>query len=119
MDNQAKRYAFEDFPSHLSLLVEQKMGGKQRRLADLAQLSPQAINTYIKPPDGRPRIPKGEELYRIAKALDVSMEYLLTGMNTDEATGCEHVETWKARAQEAERKLELIKSHLIEGLKKI
>lgn len=49
------------------------------------------------------RIPGTEELYRMAKILDVSMEFLLTGQK-------DNVTEWQKRAQAAEAKLEKYKS---------
>jgi transcriptional regulator with XRE-family HTH domain len=78
MNGQQEKYAFGDFPGRLKQLIE-KTTGSQRQLASLSGLTPQAINTYLRPPGGNVRIPKGEELFKLARALGVTMEFLLTG----------------------------------------
>jgi transcriptional regulator with XRE-family HTH domain len=55
------------------LLNEKNM--KQVDLINITSISKTAISNYLT----NNRIPKAEELYKIAKALDTSMEYILTG----------------------------------------
>lgn len=57
--------------------MDSRFDGNQRALATEADVSPQAVHTYL----NRGRIPKAEELYRLSRALGVTMEYLLTGEN--------------------------------------
>lgn len=92
--------------------------GNQRALALRAGLTPQAINTYINPPGGKQRLPKSNELYRLAVACGMSMEELLTGRKGD-ADSASKVSEWRDRALAAEQKLTLVKAGLTGMLKKI
>lgn len=80
----------------VSLLAK---GLNQNQLADLAEISHVSISRYMT----TDRVPGTEELYRMAKALDVSMEFLLTGKKDPDSE-------WKARAIKAEKKLASLKS---------
>lgn len=66
-----------DFAVRLRSLINERMDGTQAVLARRAKLTTAAVANYTNEQKGR--VPKAEELYRIAKALGVTMEYLLTG----------------------------------------
>lgn len=74
-------------------------GYSQNQLAEYVNVSYVTISRYMTDT----RMPGTEELFRIAKILDVSMEYLLTGQKDPETE-------WKRRAEEAERKLTKFRS---------
>ena len=74
-------------------------GINQNQLADAASVSNVTISRYM---SGN-RTPGTEELYRMARVLDVSMEYLLTGQQNRDTE-------WKTRALSAEKKLSEMKA---------
>ena len=55
--------------------IRRSKNWKQKDIYDRAQMSNVAMSNYI---NGK-RIPDTESIYKIAKALEVSIEYLLTG----------------------------------------
>lgn len=79
----------------------------QNALAEILGLSVGAIINYKKG-----RIPKAEELHRIASYFGVSMEWLLTGQDD------KPVDQWRHRAEVAEKKLEAMKAGLYAFIKK-
>ena len=70
-------------------------GYNQNRLAEEAKISYVTISRYM----SGERIPGTMELYRMAQALDTSMEMILTG----EQKKADSI--WKERAERAEKKL--------------
>ena len=62
-------------------------------------------------------IPRADALYRLAKALGVSMEELLTGEKPAGA-GVADAAVWREKAQAAERRLEGLKSGMLSLVKK-
>lgn len=82
------------------------------QLADLANVTPTAIGNYC-----NGRVPKSDELYRIATVFGVSMEELLTGQPGPRGGAADSV--WKLKAEHAEQKLSAIKGALGTLLKKI
>lgn len=74
-------------------------GINQNQLAEAASVSNVTISRYM---SGN-RTPGTEELFRMARVLDVSMEYLLTGQQSPETE-------WQKRALAAEKKLSEMKS---------
>jgi len=50
-----------------------KMGFNQKKLADASGITPEAICRYLQ----NQRVPNSYQLYRIAHALHVSMDYLM------------------------------------------
>lgn len=74
-------------------------GINQNQLAEAASVSNVTISRYM----SGARTPGTEELYRMAKVLGVSMEYLLTGRQDPETE-------WQVRAQNAEKKLAEMKN---------
>lgn len=72
-------------------------GYSQNELAALANISHVTVSRYM----SDTRMPGTEELYRMAKILGVSMEFLLTG----EESSASGASDWQKRALNAERKL--------------
>ena len=95
---QEKNSTFGKISDNLRVSLSAK-GLNQNQLADLAEISHVSISRYMT----TDRIPGTEELYRMAKALDVSMEFLLTGVKEPDTE-------WKNRAVKAEKKLAALKS---------
>ena len=83
-----------------------------------AGITPQAVSTYINPPRGKSRLPKSNELYRMAAACGLSMEELLTGRK-NAGDGPTEIARWRDRALLAEQKLSVVKAGLSGMLKKI
>lgn len=72
-------------------------GYSQNELAALANISHVTVSRYM----SDTRTPGTEELYRMAKVLGVSMEFLLTGVESSSTSSS----SWQNRALIAERKL--------------
>lgn len=81
-------------PANLKAAILAK-GYNQNRLAEEAKISYVTISRYM----SGERIPGTMELYRMAQALDTSMEMILTG----EQKKADSI--WKERAERAEKKL--------------
>lgn len=73
----------ENFNSRLRSLIERK-GLKQKEISELTGISEGAMSNYMVN-----RIPKADQLFRLASALGVSMEFLLTGQGPGTVTKCE------------------------------
>lgn len=88
-------------------------GRKQSQVAQAASLTQSAVSQYL----GGTRLPGCLELYRLSIALNVTMEELLTG---DKPLGGSAVDAavWKQKCQEAERRLDGLKSTLLAAVKK-
>lgn len=101
-----------------------RTGINQRKLAEAVGVTPAAMSRYV---EGR--VPRADELLRIARYFAVSMEQLLTGSGTIEPmivreTGAGYSAKsddgkWRDRAIAAEHKVEVLKSGLEGLLKKI
>jgi transcriptional regulator with XRE-family HTH domain len=72
-----------DFSIRLRALIKQRLGGVHAELARRAELTTAAIANYTHESPEKARIPKSLELYRLSRVLGVSMEYLLTGEDSD------------------------------------
>ncbi len=84
-------------------------GYNQNQLAELIGVSNVSISRYMT----TGRIPRTEELYKIAQLLEVSMEQLLTGRKDEDSA-------WQSRALAAEKRLaafEELVNNLGEGVK--
>ena len=81
-------------PANLKAAILAK-GYNQNRLAEEAKISYVTISRYM----SGERIPGTMELYRMAQALDTSMEMILTGEQKEADS------IWKERAERAEKKL--------------
>ncbi|MGN0886426.1 MAG: helix-turn-helix domain-containing protein [Candidatus Spyradenecus sp.] len=88
----------------LSLMKAQGMN--QKTLSALAGVSQGTISKYLNGQD-----PKSAELFRLAQALNVTMDYLYSGRNKPEGIDL------NPRAEVAERKLVAIKRSLTALLK--
>lgn len=80
----------------------------QKTLSALAGVAQGTISKYL---NGKE--PKSAELFRIAQALGVTMDYLYSGRNKPSGTGA------NPRAEVAEQKLEAVKSGLQALLEKL
>lgn len=97
----------ETFSQRLSaLLEERKMSQKQ--LSELAHVTQGAISKYLNGQE-----PKSAELFRIARALEVSMDYLYSGRNRPKPLNP------SARTKAAEEKLKKVKNQLKDVLREI
>ena len=98
---------------------------KQKDLADAACIGQSAISNYL----SGARIPGSMELFRLAKALNVSMEYLISedaisvlpAVTEEDQTpyGIGASGTWRARALQAEQQLSFVANELTALAKKI
>jgi transcriptional regulator with XRE-family HTH domain len=79
------------------------------QLARAVGCTPTAIGNYK-----NGRVPRAEELYRIARFFSVSMESLLTGTAQPSADDG----SWKLRALTAEQRTEDLKSAMLQVVKK-
>jgi transcriptional regulator with XRE-family HTH domain len=110
-----------NFPNRLAALIDRR-ALTQRTIAMECGISPGALTQYL-----QGRTPKAEELYRLAKFFNVTMEFLLTGAEDQDSVVREtpqpqsglSVEIWRDRAKAAEAKVELLKSGMEGLLKKI
>jgi transcriptional regulator with XRE-family HTH domain len=109
---QQKKLPNGNFFSRLGQLLE-KSPLNQKALAYQLEISEAALVRYK-----QDRIPKADELYRIAKHFGVSMEWLLHG---DEFTNGSNGEAtaWRDRALAAENKIQMLKAGIEAVLKKI
>ena len=101
-----------NFSERFSSLIKES-GITQMELAQKIGVSQAAINFYK---TGK-NMPGGEELYKISKFFGVSIDWLLTGiesMSEDSAT-----QMWRDRALRAEEKLDIAREALKGVLKKI
>lgn len=103
-----------NFSSRLMEAMSRK-GMNQKELASMADVPQGAISTYC---NGKGK-PSSEVLYRLSKALSVSMEWLLSGEVPSHRDPSREDEHWKDRALSAEDKLKRIKSALTGVVKKI
>lgn len=78
----------------------------------LLDLSEAALINYK-----RDRIPKVDELHKIAAHFGVSMDWLYTGQGVSPASSSSSA--WQARAEAAESKLEALKAAMTVWLKKL
>ena len=90
-------------------------GLKKKDLAHKAGVAASAISNYC----AGDRMAGGFELYRLARALNVSMEYLLTGEEPPGVGTAPAGDSWRERAASAEAKLAGLKKDLQGVLKKI
>lgn len=98
---QAENSLVSNIPTRLkSAIVAKKIN--QNTLAELTNISRVTISRYM----SGTRLPGTEELYKMAKILDVSMEFILTGEKSDA------LDKWEKRAKRAERKLKQLQEVL-------
>lgn len=93
-------------------------GINKRQLAIEIGVTPAAMGRYV---DGR--VPRADELLRIARHFKVPMEQLLTGIGDGSELVTNKVDAqtqeWRDRARDAEAKVEVLKCGLMSLLKKI
>lgn len=97
----------ETFSERLAALMAKK-GINQKALSALAGVGQGTISKYLNGQE-----PKSAELFRIATALNVTMDYLYSGRNKPLSADS------NPRAEVAEQKLEAVKSGLQALLKKL
>lgn len=101
-----------NFSSRFSLLIRES-GITQSEIAKKIGVSQAAVNFYK---TGK-NMPGGEELFKISKLFGVSIDWLITGVESlseDSAT-----QMWRDRALRAEEKLDIARETLKGALKKI
>ena len=109
---QGKKSTNVTFSDRLSLLMETS-GMTQSQIAQEIGVSATALIHYK---SGR-SLPGSAELYRIAKFFGCSMEWLIGG--DDEAPAdVRIIELWRAKALDAETRVETLKKALIATIKK-
>jgi transcriptional regulator with XRE-family HTH domain len=108
VNTQAQKFTIMNFASRLADLIDRR-ALTQRTIALECSISAGALTQYL-----QGRIPKAEELYRLARYFNVSMEFLLTGNEAafPETTVVTEagLEEWRTRAKEAERKVDILKA---------
>ncbi len=109
---QEKKFTILNFSSRLNELMETS-GLKQKEIAEKSGVAATAIIHYK---TGR-SLPGSWELYKLAKFFGCSMEWLLTGDDEDGRPN-QNVVLWKTKCEEAEKKIEAMRSGLIAWAKK-
>ena len=109
---QQKKLPNGNFFSRLGKLLE-KSPLNQKALACQLEISEAALARYK-----QDRIPKADELYRIAKHFGVSMEWLLHGEGLPNGNS-DNADQWRDRAMAAESKLLMLKAGIEAVIKKI
>lgn len=118
MELQEKNSRFGIFAATLRHEIESH-GWKQKDVAELAAVKTSAISNYL----AGERMPGAEQLYRLSRALGVSMEYLLTGEESgaggaSAGSQAAYGPDWRGRASAAEAELREIKAALADLSKK-
>ncbi len=117
MKSSTLKFTERNWPFPFRELVD-KGRWKQSDLAARAELQPSAISQYL----NGSRTPGAWEIYRLAKALGTTVEYLLTGEAADEEGRYIVAEAAPPDTSEIRAKLAVIKQALAEAeaaLKKI
>lgn len=96
------------FASTLARLIETK-ALSDVDVAKAVDVTPTAIGNYKKG-----RVPRAEELWKLARFFSVSMESLLTGS----AQAQSEDGSWRLRALTAEKRLDDLKSAMLQVVKK-
>lgn len=110
---QDKKFTNFKFSTRLSSLMETS-GLKQKEIADKSGVAASALINYK---NGR-NLPSAIELYKLAKFFECSMEWLLTGEDECGAPS-QSGAVWKTKAEEAQKKIEAMRSGLIAWAKKL
>lgn len=90
-----------------------RKGLNQKELAMMADIPQGAISNYC---NGK-GMPSSEVLFRLSRALSVSMEWLVSGEAAN--LPCKADSQWKNRALDAEEKLHRLKIAMSDWIKKI
>ena len=107
---QGKNFTSVNFCERFQELLDAS-GKSQKELASEMELSEAALVNYK-----RDRLPKAEELLRIARFFRVSVDWLLTGEDESQPKSADG---WQQRAIAAEAKVEMLKAGMQGLLKKI
>ena len=108
---QEKNIGEPIFPSVLSRFMEERRW-TQQHVAMTAGVAQASVNGWLSG-----SVPRADALYRLSVALGVSMEELLTGERPAGGSAVDAA-VWKQKCQEAERRLEGLKSTLLAAVKK-
>ncbi len=110
---QEKKYTIVNFSSRFKSLCESS-GKTQKELAKALNISEAALVNYK-----RERVPEAEALLSISNYFEVSIEWLLTGVEPiSKGSLLPNNSMWKIRAEEAEKKIEAMKAGLTAFIKK-
>lgn len=101
--------------SHRLMEAMVRKGLNQKELSKIADIPQGAISNYCNDKG----MPSSEVLYRLSKALSVSMEWLIAGASSQYNDPSGHDTHWRDRALKAEDKLDQIKGSMQAWLKKI
>lgn len=101
--------------SHRLMEAMVRQGFNQKELSEIANVPQGAISNYCNDKG----MPSSEVLYRLSKALSVSMEWLIAGESSQYNDPSGHDTHWRDRALKAEDKLEQLKGSMQAWLKKI
>lgn len=108
---QAGKLTNMNFSSRFRELLE-SCGKTQKEVAEALGLSEGALINYK-----RESVPKSMELLAISRFFGVSMEWLLTGEGAAGGNSTDAA-VWRQKCQEAERRLEGLKSGVLTLVKK-
>lgn len=110
---QEKKYTIVNFSLRFKSLCESS-GKTQKELAKALEISEAALVNYK-----RERVPEADALLRISNYFEVSIEWLLTGIEcTVKRFPPQNNSMWKIRAEEAEKKITAMKAGLTAFIKK-
>lgn len=85
---------------------------KQKELADKVGITEATLSRY----ENNLRSPKGDIAYKIADALDVTSDYLITGQNIFAGSG-RYIDTNDKKTETIESLFERLREHIIEEFK--
>ena len=101
--------------SHRLMEAMVRKGLNQKELANICSIPQGAISNYCNDKTA----PSSEALYKLSKALDVSMEWLISGdSNSPKDIQSSSDTHWRDRALKAEEKLSMLKAAMTGWLKK-
>ena len=101
--------------SHRLMDAMVRQGINQKELSEIASVPQGAISNYCNDKG----MPSSDVLYRLSKALSVSMEWLISGESTQHNDPSHQDTHWRDSALNAEEKLKMLKSAMTGWLKKI
>ena len=101
--------------SHRLMEAMVRKGINQKELSEIASVPQGAISNYC----NEKGMPSSEVLYRLSNALEVSMEWLISGETSRTKDPAPQDNHWRDRALKSEEKLKMLKSAMQGWLKKI
>lgn len=101
--------------SHRLMEAMVRKGINQKELSEIASVPQGAISNYCNDKG----MPSSEVLYRLSKALDVSMEWLIAGETIQYNDPSGQDTHWRDRALQSEEKLKMLKAAMSAWMKKI